>query len=171
MKETVQQYIQRILGNVGEKNPLAVQRATPAKLAQAIKGLKPAQLRKRPEPGKWSIAEILAHLADAEIAIAFRLRMVISQNGAPLQAYDQDLWAEHCNYAKHDARQSANDFRALRERNLRLLKGIPKSGWENYGMHSERGKETLAHITRMIAGHDLNHLRQVEGLAKKWKGR
>lgn len=171
MKETAQQYIQRILGNVGEGNPLAVQRATAAKLGKAIQGLKPAQLRKRPEPGKWSIAEILAHLADAEIAIAFRLRMVISQNGTPLQAFDQDLWAEHCGYAKHDAKQSVNDFRALRERNLRLLKSIPKSGWENYGMHAERGKETVAHITRMIAGHDLNHLRQVEGLARKWKGR
>lgn len=171
MKETAQQYIQRMLGNVGDQQPLAVQRATAARLAKAIQGLSPAQLRKQPAPGKWSIAEILAHLADAEIAIAFRLRMIIGQSGTPLQAFDQDLWASSSNYSKHPAKQSVEDFRALRQRNLRLLKSIPKSAWENYGMHAERGKETLGHVTRMIAGHDVNHLTQVEALARQWKRR
>lgn len=171
MKETAQQYIARILGNLGEKNALAVQRATAAKLAKAIKGLSPVQLRKRPEPGKWSIAEILAHLRDAELVVGFRLRMAIAQSGNPLQAFDQDLWAQHCNYAKENAPAALREFQILREANHRLLKGIPKSAWENYGMHAERGKETVTQMTRMIAGHDVNHLRQVEGIAKAWKRR
>jgi hypothetical protein len=59
----------------------------------------------------------------------------------------------------------------LRENNLRMLKTLPKNLWENHGMHSERGKETLAHIVRMFAGHDLNHLAQVERIAKAGPGK
>lgn len=162
MKETPQQYIARILGNLGAKNALAVQRATPGKLARAIRSLKPAQLRKRPDPEKWSIAEIIAHLRDAEIVVGFRMRMAIAQSGNVLQAFDQDLWAESCGYAREDAGKALREFQAFRESNHRLLKSIPKASWENFGMHAERGKETVAHMTRMIAGHDVNHLRQVE---------
>lgn len=171
MRETAQQYMARILGNLGEKNAMAVQRATPAKLAKAINRLKPTQLRKRPAAEQWSITEILAHLRDVEIVMGFRMRMAIAQSGTPLQAFDQDLWAEHCNYAKEDAHRALREFQTLREGHHRLLKGIPKEAWENYGVHAERGKETVAHMTHMIAGHDINHLRQVEKLARRWRGR
>jgi hypothetical protein len=171
MKETPQQYTARILGNVGSRQPLAVQRATPAKLGRAIRGLSTRQLRKRPAPDKWSITEILAHLRDAEMVIGFRLRMAIAQSGSPLQAYDQDRWARHCNYAREGARVALREFGVLRACNHRLLKSIPKAAWGNYGMHAERGKETVAHLTRMVAGHDLNHLRQVQDLARRWRRR
>ena len=81
MQETAQQYIQRILGFVEGKDPLQVQSETARKLAKLIKPLSRKQLSTRPEPGKWSIAEILAHLADGEIVDAWRLRLVIGQNG------------------------------------------------------------------------------------------
>jgi hypothetical protein len=47
------------------------------------------------------------------------------------------------------------------------LEAIPKNLWDNYGMHEERGRESIAHIVRMLAGHDLNHLKQVEGIVKE----
>jgi hypothetical protein len=119
---------------------------------------------RRPAPGKWSIAEIVAHLADAEIVIAWRLRQILSVNGTPLQAYDQDLWASTFDYAHRDPRQSLESFRVLREGNLALLKTVPRAMWENYGMHQERGRESVEHFVRMVAGHDLNHLRQVEAI-------
>ena len=166
MQETPQQYIQRILGYVEGKDPLQVQQETAKKLQKLIKPLSKKQLSARPEPGKWSIAEILAHLADGEIVDAWRLRLVIGQNGAPIQAFDQEVWAETFDYPRRDPKVSLETFRALREENLRMLKALPKSLWENHGMHSERGKETVAHIVRMYAGHDLNHLAQVEKIAK-----
>ena len=166
MQETPQQYIQRILGFVEGKDPLQVQSETPKKLAKLIKPLSRKQLSTRPEPGKWSIAEILAHLADGEIVDAWRLRLVISQNGVPIQAFDQDVWAETFDYPRRDPKVSLETFRVLREENLRMLKALPKNLWENHGVHSERGKETVAHIVRMYAGHDLNHLAQVEKIAK-----
>jgi uncharacterized damage-inducible protein DinB len=166
MEETAQQYIARILGYVEGKDPLRIQRSTPQKLANAIKGLDKKRLNRRPGPGKWSITEILAHLADTELVGGWRMRLIFGQNGTPLQAFDQDVWANTFDYRRRDPKLSLATFRVLRENNLRLLKSQPKSRWENYGMHQERGKETIAHTVRMFAGHDLNHLRQVEQTAK-----
>jgi hypothetical protein len=166
MPETPQQYMQRIHSHVVGKDPIRVQRATAQKLAKAIKGLDRKTLSKRPTPGKWSITEILAHLADTEMVASWRMRLILGQNGAPVHAFDQDVWASTFNYQKTDPKRSLETFRVLRENNLALLKSLPKDLLENYGMHQERGKETIVHITRMFAGHDLNHLQQVEQLAQ-----
>jgi uncharacterized damage-inducible protein DinB len=167
MQETPQQYIQRILGHVTGKDPIRIQHETAKKLQKLIKPLSKKRLSQRPEPGKWSIAEILAHLADAELAGGWRLRLIAGQDGVPVQAFDQDVWAKTFDYANRDPRQSLQTFRVLRENNLRMLKSLPKNVWENHGMHQERGKETIAHIVRMFAGHDLNHLAQIERIAKR----
>jgi uncharacterized damage-inducible protein DinB len=167
MQETPQQYTQRILGNVSGQEPLRVQQDTPKKLQKLIKPLSKAQLTRRPVPDKWSIAEILAHLADAELVGGWRMRLIIGSNGVPIQAFDQDVWAETFGYSRRDPKISLETFRMLRENNLRMLKALPEELWENYGMHQERGKETITHIVRMFAGHDLNHLAQVEKIAKE----
>jgi len=166
MQEAPQQYIARMLGLIGDKNPLKVQQATARKLAAAIKGLDKKKLNKRPAPGKWSITEVLAHLADTEVVGSWRMRIILGQNGTPIQGFDQDVWASTFKYQKSDPKRSLETFRVLRENNLAMLKKLPKELWENYGEHSERGKETIAHIVRMFAGHDLNHLGQVEQIAK-----
>ncbi len=166
MQETPQQYIQRILGHVEGKDPLRVQRETPKKLQALIKPLSKKQLLQRPGPGKWSIAEILAHLADAELVGGWRMRLIAGSNGVSVQPFDQDVWAQTFSYARRDPAGSLETFRALRESNLAMLKALPENLWENYGMHQERGKETIRDIVRMFAGHDLNHLGQVENIKK-----
>ena len=90
MKETPQQYIARMLGNVAGKQPLKVQAATAKKLASLIKGVPAAKLRKRPAPEKWSVAEIVAHLADTEIAGGWRMRLILGAPGTRVSAFDQD---------------------------------------------------------------------------------
>lgn len=167
MSETPQQYTQRILGNVEGKEPLHVQLETPRKLQKLIKPLNKKELTRRPQPGKWSIAEILAHLADAELVGGWRMRLILGSNGVTIQAFDQDAWAKTLGYERQDPKASLETFRALREANLAMLKGLPKNLWENYGIHQERGKETITHTVRMFAGHDLNHLAQIEGIAKQ----
>ncbi len=166
MQETPKQYTQRILGHLDGKEPLQVQQETAKKLQRLIKPLSKKQLNQRPEPDKWSVAEILAHLVDAEVVGSWRMRVIIGSNGVPIQAFDQDVWAKTFDYAGCDPKQSLETFRTLRENNLRMLKALPKELWENYGMHSERGRETIAHLVRMFAGHDLNHLAQIEKIAK-----
>jgi hypothetical protein len=169
MQETVQEYTQRLLSYSEGKDPLRSQQAAPIKLAALLKGKIGKQLTRRPAPDKWSVAEIVAHLADAELAIGWRLRQVLTNNAISIQPYDQDLWAKTFSYARRDPRQSLANFRTLREANIVLLKSVPRKLWENYGVHAERGNESINHMVKMIAGHDLNHLRQVEAILKNGK--
>ncbi len=162
MKESPQQYTQRILGYMKGKQHLAVQAATARKLDRLIKGVSMAKLRRRPAPEKWSVSEIVAHLADGEIVGAFRLRFILGSPGAPIVAYDQDKWVTSGHYDKRDPRKSVEQFRVLREANLALLKSLKPEQWKLCGMHSERGQESIEDIVRMFAGHDLNHLQQIE---------
>lgn len=166
MAETVQEYTKRIMGNVAGKDPLKTQSATPNTLAKLIKGASASKLRKRPAPDKWSVGEILAHLADAEIIVGWRIRSILAAPGTPIQAYDQDALAAARNYAKHDPRKSLEQFRAIREANLALYKSLKPEQWKHHGMHAERGEETLERILYMMAGHDINHLVQIEKILK-----
>jgi uncharacterized damage-inducible protein DinB len=172
MAETPQEYIQRILATLGGKDPRTVQAGTAAKLKRLIQRASPAKLRKRPAPGKWSAAEILAHLADSEIVVGWRMRQILGAPGTPIQAFDQDAWAAAGHYEKRDARKSLEQFRVVREANLALLKSLTLEQRKHHGMHSERGVETIEHIVCMMAGHDVNHVAQVERiLAGKKKSR
>lgn len=169
MQETPQKYTQRILGNVEGYDPLKVQAETPKKLGRLIQRASPSKLRQKPAPGKWSAAEIVAHLADCEVVVGWRMRQILGAPGTPIQAFDQDAWAAAGHYDKREAKKSLVQFRAAREGNLLLLKSLTPEQWKQHGMHSERGVETIEHIVSLMAGHDLNHLGQVERIvaAKK----
>jgi hypothetical protein len=167
MKETPQEYTQRIVRHMEGKQPVAVQAATAKKLERLIKGVPTGKLRKRPAPDKWSVSEILTHLADAEIAGSFRMRLILGSPGTPVAAFDQDAWVISGHYSKRDPRKSLVQFRALREANLALLKSLTPEQWKHYGIHAERGQESIEHIVRMFAGHDLNHLGQIEAILGK----
>jgi hypothetical protein len=162
MPETPQEYTKRMLGQLEGRNPLKIQSATPNKLERLLKTVPSAKVRKRPAPGKWSIAEIVAHLSDAELVVGYRIRMILGAPGTPIQAFDQDDWAVALHYQKRGIRDSLTQFRALRDANLRLLKTLSPTQWKQYGMHSERGQESIELIVQMMAGHDRNHLGQIE---------
>src|SRR5262245_14287806 len=115
MSETAQQYIERLLSYVEGKEPHAVLAATAGKLEGLIAGVSAADLRRRPAPNKWSVGEILAHLADAEVVGAFRMRLILGAPGTPIVAYDQDDWAKSGHYDKRDLQKSLEQFRVVRE--------------------------------------------------------
>ncbi len=162
MRETPKQYTKRILGHVEGQHPIKVQAATPRKLERLVKGVSRKRLAKRPAPGKWSVAEILAHLSETELVGGYRIRTILGKNGTPIQAFDQDDWAKAGNYARRNPTESLALFSALRKANLALLASLRPAQWKQFGMHSERGKESVDKIARMFAGHDLNHLGQIE---------
>ena len=164
MKETPKQYVARILGIIAGRDPVKVLGATADKLQKLTRGVPHKKLSRRPAPGKWSVTEILAHLAETELVVGWRLRSILSSNGTPIQAFDQDAWAKTSNYARHDPKKSLALFHVVRDANLSLLKSIPREKWKNYGMHQERGKESVARIAQLIAGHDLNHIGQIAAL-------
>jgi len=169
MKETPQQYTKRILGYLRGQDALRVQQATPKRIERLIRRLSRQHMRKRPAPRKWSIGEILAHLAETELVGGYRIRMILSKNGTPIQAFDQNVWARNSNYARQDPHRSLEVFRTLRASNLALLKSLPRKKWNCYGIHAERGKESIARVAQMFAGHDINHLRQIERIAQSSK--
>jgi DinB family protein len=169
MKETAQEYIRRINSHVEGKQPLQVQAATANKIERLMKGATPSKLRKRPVPDKWSVNEILAHMAETEIVGGFRMRMILGAPGTPIPAFDQDAWVVSGHYEKRDPRKSLEQFRVLREANLALLKSLKPDQWKHYGIHSERGQETIEQVTKMFAGHDLNHIAQIEDILMKKK--
>ena len=166
MQETTQEYTQRILGYIEGKNPMDIIAAVPRKVERLAKGVTKKRLRKQPAPGKWSVTEILAHLADAEIVWAFRIRLILGSSGTLIQGYDQEVWAGYSDYPSHDPALSLECWRVNRQSTLRLLKGLTTEQWQFFGMHSERGKETVTRVSEMMAGHDINHLRQVEAILK-----
>jgi uncharacterized damage-inducible protein DinB len=171
MQETAEQYRKRMYGYIEGRDPLKLEAAAPAKLAKLLKGLSPATARKRPAPDKWSISEIVAHISDTELVSGFRIRAILGQPGTPIMGFDQDAWVKALHYDKRDLKKSYQQYRALREANLALLKSLTPEQWKHEGMHSERGPESVETILRMMAGHDLNHFGQIERILAAKKGK
>jgi DinB superfamily len=171
VNEAVQKYVDRILGYTQGQKPLKVQAATASTLARLVKGVSASKLRKRPAPEQWSVIEILAHLADSEVVCGWRLRAIVGAPGTPIEAYDQNAWAAAGHYATRDPNQCIEQFRAMRKANLSLLNSLTPEQWSHCGMHAERGKETVEQIVSLIAGHDLNHVQQIERILASPKRR
>lgn len=171
MAETVQQYIARLLSYSKGKDALRVQKSTPDKVARLLRGLKKSQMMKRYFPGKWSVAEVLCHLSEGELVYGYRLRTIINSSGTKIQAYDQNSWVQNSFYLKRHPEEALQLFKTLRKNNVAFLQSIPKKMWNSFGIHSERGKETIERMAKMLAGHDLNHLRAIEQTVKKVRGR
>jgi hypothetical protein len=154
-------YVSAIIGLLQGQDPMAVLRATPDRLRQAIDGVPAAKLRQRERPGKWSIAHVLQHLADAELVWGWRARLILAQERPTITGYDQDLWADRLGYDEVEPDQSIETFTVLRRGNLRLLERATPADLKRVGVHAERGEESIEHVRRLNAGHDLMHLQQI----------
>ncbi len=155
-------YTQALFDLLGDRDPLEVQRELPARLRAAIAGIADADLRRPERPGKWSIAQVIQHLADSELVSGYRYRTCLAADGSRLAGYDQDAWAERLHYEETDVEAAIAELEALRGANLRLLSRLADEEWERAGIHEERGRESVRHLARLLAGHDLAHLRQIE---------
>ena len=162
MQETAEQYRQRMFILVDGKDPVKLQSAAPARLAKLLKGVSAARARKRPAPEKWSIAEIVVHLADTEVVFGYLIRSIVGEPSARIDGFDQDAWLAALHYDKRDMKKSLAEYRAFREANVVLLKSLTPEQWRICGIHKERGPETMETVVKMFAGHDLNHFQQIE---------
>ena len=158
------EYLNRIRDYAQGKDTLDLQRQTPTVLAALIANASDQQLTTRPSKNKWSIAEILAHLAEDEIATAWRYRQMVEHSGIALSGFDQDLWARMGDYASRVAQESLDLFRLLRSVNLQFLQQLAPEQWECFGIHAERGRITVRNLATHMAGHDANHVEQIRRL-------
>lgn len=152
-------------GQLGGRDARAVIGETAGRLKQLINQLGPEGSKRPLAPGKWSAREIACHLADTEIAFAFRLRQALAEPHHTIQPFDQDSWSRaYPNLALTDAVET---FTALRLWNLLLLDSLPEEVYSKPVTHPERGQMTFRTIVETMGGHDRNHLAQLEQLAEQ----
>lgn len=158
------EYLARIRSYSQGREVLELLERTPVELAHLLANATAEQIGTRPSPGKWSVGEIVAHLAEDEIATAWRYRQMLEHDGIALAGFDQDLWAHAGDYESRILRESLELFRLLRGVNLQLLRQLTPAQWKCSGIHAERGRITVRDLAAHMAGHDANHLDQIRCL-------
>jgi uncharacterized damage-inducible protein DinB len=146
--------------HLGDRNAVEVIENTSRRLYEASASLGAAGIEWRPAPNKWNAREILCHLADCEIVFAFRLRQTLAEDHHRIQPFDQEKWAG--TYGGRDIRIALDVFSSVREWNVALVRSASPAQLTKKVTHPERGEETFQTIVETMAGHDLNHLGQLE---------
>ena len=159
-------YAPAVLGLIGDREPIDILRDTPGAVARVVATLTPEKLMTPETDGKWSIGQVLRHLADTDVVWGWRMRLILAQDRPPITGFDQDLWAERLDYAHADPMESLETFVVLRRDNLRLIDRATPEDLERVGVHAERGEESAGYLVRLYAGHDLMHLNQIERIRK-----
>jgi hypothetical protein len=161
------EYINRLVGYTRGQDPIVMQTAAPGILEDLVAGCAAAELSRRPAPEKWSVVEIIAHMADDELVTAWRYRQMLENSGCALAGFDQDKWAALGKYGEWTADEGLQMFRMLRQANLRTLRSLSEVQWECFGIHAERGRMTVRELALHMAGHDINHIEQVRKIVGK----
>jgi uncharacterized damage-inducible protein DinB len=151
-------------GFLGQRDALSVLAETSGRVTQYLERLGPSAEDRSWAPGKWTIRQLICHLADCEIAFSYRWRQVVAEPNHTVQTFDQDAWA--ANYPVLPMQDALASFKALRGWNLSWLRGLPPAAFDKRATHPERGDLTLRDFLELTAGHDLNHLGQLEQAAK-----
>jgi len=144
-------------------------RRGPEVIATLMTGAAGLELEFKPAPEKWSLRQIVAHMADSEIVAAARFRRVIAEDNPALLAYDQNAWAANLNYAKRKSSESVELFRRIRADCYELLKDLPPETFERKGTHNERGVVTLRELVQTMAEHAESHARQIRQAREAYK--
>ncbi len=165
-KENAAAYVRSLMELLGDRDPFEVQAGLLDALRKEIAGVDDQTLRRPEKPGKWSVLQVIQHLADSELVFGYRLRMVLAHPTPEIQGYDQDLWANELKYNEMELEDALEQLRVIRAINLKLLRSLSEDQFERVGLHSERGPESVRKMMKMIAGHDLLHLRQIKRIKK-----
>ncbi|HEU5169827.1 MAG TPA: DinB family protein [Gemmatimonadales bacterium] len=156
------EYTRAILAMLGDREPLGVLAELVPWLEARLRGISDERLRRPEAPDKWSAIEVVQHLADAELVAGWRVRFVLTQDRPPLPGFDQDAFARDLRYRGVPLAEAMGQLSGVRTANLRLYRSLGPAELERLGVHAERGPESVGHIIRMMAGHDLVHRRQLD---------
>jgi len=148
---------------LGDRDPMEVIATTAARLETLLAAIGPVRAAQPRAPGKWSPREITCHLADCEIVFAFRLRQALAEDRHCLQTFDQDKWAPV--YGAYELSAALAAFTAVRNWSVALVRWLPAAAFDRRLIHPERGEMRYRVLVETMAGHDCNHLAQLEALA------
>jgi hypothetical protein len=159
---TASVYTRALLDVLGSRDPVVVLSELMPWIIERIRTVDQRILRVPEAPGKWSVIEVLQHLADSDLVFGFRLRMILTEDKPPLQGYDQDAWARTLKYRDVQLEVAMDQLRSLRAANVHVLRQLSPAQLERSGLHSERGPESAGFLLRLMGGHDLVHRRQID---------
>ncbi|WP_412070327.1 DinB family protein [Rubrivirga sp. IMCC43871] len=154
-------YVRHVRSLVGGRDPLELLATAPERVARAVAGLSEDAARETPSEGAWSVLQIVRHLADSEIVYGYRIRLIVAADRPAIPGYDQDAWADSLAYHRGTVADALADYADARRVTLALLHALPDDAWDRFGIHSERGHESVRDIATLLAGHDLNHQGQI----------
>jgi hypothetical protein len=163
-EEMTAAYRKRVLGFLGNQDPIQVLGRTADVLGEIVRDNGRERLQVRPIEGKWTPCEVMGHLCDCEWVYGYRARLILCEENPPILGMDQDLWVAGQRYNEREPIELAEEFRYLRKHNLRMWRGLTPHELERTGQHSERGPESLGLLRTLLAGHDLLHLDQLKRL-------
>ena len=121
------------------------------------------------EPGRWSVRQIVCHVADTEAVWVMRFRQVIAEENPTMPAFDQNAWATALDYHRRKISQALEQFRVLRSENSELLKEVPEEAFSRTGTHAKRGPMSLLEMLTLSAEHVEKHVRQIQGARAAYK--
>jgi hypothetical protein len=128
-------------------------------LAQSIRGLTRDDLLAVPVPGKWSTQTVVLHLLDAETAFADRMKRIIAEENPTLQEWSENLFAEKLSYEKQSAEDAVTIISLVRKNLLAVLRDLPDAAFERTGVHTSRGRQTLAEVLGYAIWHIEHHVK------------
>lgn len=146
---------------LGGRDPVAAMAETPGRLRAVLGSYTADEIEASPAPGKWSLREIMCHLADCEIVWAWRLRQAWEGADPEVTPFEQDAWSRM--YKVYTMADAEAVFAAVRAWNLAFVRGLSEADKQKVVVHPERGQERLWTIVEIMAGHDLHHLGLLEG--------
>lgn len=156
-----QAYRKKMDGLLAGRDPLEVMAETADVLAGIVREHAAEQLRSRPFEGKWTPNEVIGHLTDTELVYGYRMRLILCEESPTILGYDQDRWVARQRHNEREPVELVAVFRARREQNLRIWRGLTPEDMKCAGQHDERGAESLEQMLPMLAGHDLSHIDQI----------
>ena len=160
-KQHADAYTAAIIGALGARDPFEVLREMPGEIQKVLSGVPRDRILRPEKPGKWSMGQVVQHLSDSDAVVGFRFRMILAHDRPDLAGYDQDQFVARLHENDTDIDAAFAEFEATRRATLRLLERTKPGDFKRVGVHAERGEESVEHLLRMHAGHDVVHLRQL----------
>jgi uncharacterized damage-inducible protein DinB len=154
-------YREALLERLGDADPIDVLASLFDRLPTALEGLDDEMVARPEAEGKWSILEVVCHLADAELMQAWRIRRILTEERPTLAPMDQDVWATRLRYSAAHLVEALEQLRVMRLANLRLASHLTEDELDRVSFHPERGEESIRTILGVLAGHDSVHLDQI----------
>lgn len=149
--------------SLGSRDVLSVLATTPERVRMLVTTMGPAGVTRSHAPGKWTVQQLLVHLAHVELAFGVRARMALTTDDYVLQPFDQDRWMEV--EPPTDAATALAAYESLRTMNLALFRNLTPQQRATTLKHPERGRIDVWEIAATLAGHELHHLAQIEAVA------